>query len=163
MTENEYLEKISQLWPDSDEVSPEVLALSDEAVQAYPDAPELWCMRGHLIELAPEDYPVPLSEAANCYRKAADLDPEYADAWESLGYYLDNYDEDLDEAEEAFRRAIKAGGDADSYIGLARVLAQKGQKEVALKVLSAPDCPFAEEQEVLDMRGEIEEGLWSPE
>jgi tetratricopeptide (TPR) repeat protein len=163
MTENEYMERISELWPDSDEVSPEVLALSDEAVQAFPEAPELWCMRGHLIELAPEDYPVPLAEAGNCYRKAAELDPEYADAWESLGYYLDNYDEDLGEAEDAFRRAVESGGGADSYVGLARVLAQKGRKAEALKVLSAPDCEFAEEQGVQDMRDEIQEGLWSPE
>jgi tetratricopeptide (TPR) repeat protein len=163
MTENEYMERISELWPDGDEVSPEVLSLSDEAVQAFPEAPELWCMRGHLIELAPEDYSVPLAEAGNCYRKAAELDPEYADAWESLGYYLDNYDEDLDEAEGAFRRAVESGGDADSYIGLARVLAQKGEKAAALQALSAPDCAFADEQGVQDMLDEIEEGLWSPE
>ncbi len=120
-------------------------------------------MRGHLIELAPEDYPVGVAEAGHCYRRATELDPQYADAWESLGYYLDNYDEDIDAAEDAFRRAIETGGDADSYMGLARVLAQKGHKMDALKLLSPTECPYAEEQEVQDIRDEIEEGLWSPE
>jgi tetratricopeptide (TPR) repeat protein len=164
MTVSEYIERISELWPDSEQnISPEILALSTEAVEAFPEAPELWCLRGHLIELAPEDYPVGIAEAGNCYRKATELDPEYADAWESLGYYLDNYDEDIDEADEAFRKAIETGGDGDSYIGLARVLAQKGQKMAALKILSPGECPYADEQEVQDMRDEIQEGLWSPE
>lgn len=164
MTVSEYIEQISELWPESEhDVSPKVLALADEAVQAFPDAPELWCLRGHLIELAPEGYSVALTDAADCYRKATQLDPDYADAWESLGYYLDNYDEDLDAAEQAFVNAIRTGGDADSYIGLARVLTQKGQKDAALKVLGAADCPYADEEDVEAMREEIRDGLWSPE
>ncbi len=163
MTESDYIERISELWPEGDEVSPEVLALSTEAIETFPDSPELWCLRGHLLELAPEEYPVPLTEALTCYRKAAELDPEYADAWESVGYYLDNYDEDFEGAEKAFRKAIQAGGDMDSYIGLARVMAQKGRKDAALRVLSAPDCPYADEDDVAEAREEIEQDNWSPD
>jgi tetratricopeptide (TPR) repeat protein len=164
MTEIDYIERISELFPESqDDVSPEVLALSAEAVQSFPDSPELWCFRGHLIELAPEDYPSPVTEAGECYRKATQLDPDYADAWESLGYYLDDYEDDLEGADKAFRKAIEAGGDKDSYIGLARVLAQKGRKQAALAILAGPDCPYIDDDEIASMRDQIEKDMWNPE
>lgn len=164
MTEEEYLVQLSEVWPDEDEqASPEALRLSAEAVTAHPESADLWALRGQLIEMAPEHSDTPLAEALACYRKAAELDPTLPETWEAIGYYLDSYDNDLDGAEQAFRRAIEAGGEADSYTGLAQVLARKGQKQAAVEALSPPNCPFARDEEVEQMRDEIAEGMWDPE
>ena len=57
MKESEYIEKLFALWPTEGETSDEALALADEAVRAHPASAKLWCMRGDLIQLGPEDIP----------------------------------------------------------------------------------------------------------
>lgn len=86
------------------------------------------------------------------------LDPTDAESLESLAYFYDNWDERPDLAEDVFRRAIQNGGSASAYAGLARVLTETGRKAEAVELLGA--CPFANHDEVLKMKSEIDAGEW---
>lgn len=96
-------------------------------------------------------------------RKATELCPDSCEAWESLGFALDNVENDATGAEAAFRRAISLGGGEWSFAGLARVLAEAGRREEALRLLSESECPYHSHEEVVLMRTEIKAGSWDPE
>ncbi len=81
---------------------------------------------------------------------------------QSLGYFFDAVDERLDEAERMFRKALEFGAGAGSWAGLARVLAELGRREEALELLAHHRCPHANPRDVVDVRGEIEDGRWDP-
>ncbi len=135
MTEAEYIEKIREVRKSfiKDESSPVPLRLVEEALAQHPGSASLYCIRGDCIQLwnVPE---YELKDALASYERAAALDPQCAEAYESIGYYYDAIDEDLEKAEAAFRRAVELGGGEQSYAGLARVMAERGQ--VPIQVLA---------------------------
>jgi uncharacterized protein HemY len=65
-------------------------------------------------------------------------------------------------AESAFRKAISVGGDAESYYGLARVLAELNRTDEALQLISDVECPYFDEPDLLMLRDEIASGMWCP-
>lgn len=90
MTENDYITTLKARWPqreDSDQVLFETIAFADEAVQAFPLSPKLWCIRGDVIQLGPENCPHSLDDAVASYRRAAEIDPRFVEAWDSLGHF----------------------------------------------------------------------------
>src|ERR1035441_7332721 len=89
MTEQEYIHRLKSMWPQDSDASLESVALADKAVSAFPRSTRLWCMRGDLIQLGPKECPHPLDEALTSYRRAVELDPQCAEAWESIGHYHD--------------------------------------------------------------------------
>ncbi len=105
MDEPEYIEKLFSLWPKEAEASAEVIRLADEAVGAYPGSAKLWCVRGNLIELGPEGCPYELDEALNCYLRAIEANPTFAEAYEEAGHFYDNVLDRADEARPFFHRA----------------------------------------------------------
>jgi hypothetical protein len=62
-------------------------------------------MRGDLIQLGPKECPHPLDEALTSYRRAVELDPQCAGAWESIGHYHDAVLDDESAAEPFFAEA----------------------------------------------------------
>lgn len=162
MTEQDYLDEIWSLWPNDDDAPDErLLLLVNDAQAAFPESSELQAMCGDVYSLF-ED-----AEAArSCYLRAIELDPTNAEALEELGDIYDIHDENPAAAEDCFRRAIAAGketgeGSPFAYAGLARVLAERGDKESALQLLEPRNCPFAHDPTVAEMRREIAQGLWS--
>lgn len=89
MNEQEYIERLKEMWPHGCDASLESIALVDEALSAFPCSIPLWCMRGHLIQLGPKECPHPLDEALASYRRVAELDPQCAEAWDEIGHYTD--------------------------------------------------------------------------
>lgn len=91
MTESDYITELKARWPrkHSDEVSLETIALADEAIQRRPQSPQLWVIRGDLLQLGPEDCPYPLEESLVCYQRAIEIDPQFAEAWESAAHFYD--------------------------------------------------------------------------
>ena len=62
-------------------------------------------MRGNLIELGPKETPHELKEALASYRRAAEIDPTFAEAWDEIGHYYDVILAEPLAAQEYFQRA----------------------------------------------------------
>lgn len=163
MTENQYIELLTSNRRCGDKSSCETVALIDRAVEAYPNSATLWCLRGDIIQMGSEDIPYEISEALRSYQEAIRVDPGCAEAYESLGYYLDVHTQEYEKAEEAFRKALDLEQRIDTYVGLARVLAELGRdKNDILAFLDA--SPFGSGSiAIAEIRAEIVEGTWFPE
>jgi tetratricopeptide (TPR) repeat protein len=92
MTEDIYIFQLRASWPRWPNVggaSLTTITLADEAVRAFPQSAKLWVMRGCLIQLGSESSPYPLEEALRSYQRAIEVNPQFAEAWEEIGYYYD--------------------------------------------------------------------------
>lgn len=161
MTEQDYISAFRDRWPMGmpGSTSMETLTLADEAVLKFPASSRLWQLRGDLIHLGDGKSAHSLEEALHCYETALKLDPDYAEAHESIGYYLDVIDENFPCAEAAFLKATQFGGGEKSWAGLARVLAeQRGPVGEILGMLN--NCPFADSPCVREVRKQLEDGYW---
>jgi outer membrane protein OmpA-like peptidoglycan-associated protein len=97
-----------------------------------PQAAREWKQKG--LEIARSE-PNSTTEA-ECYRKAAELCPQYADAWFNLGYVL-NIQGRYGEAAEAFQKCIEHdAGRIEAYYNLGVSLAGQGQVVEARKYMS---------------------------
>jgi tetratricopeptide (TPR) repeat protein len=110
MTENDYIEELKKRWPRTDEKpTMEAITLADEATRAFPRSPKLWCMRGDLIQLGPENAPS-LDDALASYKRAVEIDPQFIEAWEEIGNFYDNVLDEEDKAKPYFREAERLKG-----------------------------------------------------
>ena len=100
-------------WPrgPGDEVSLETIARAGDAVQAFPLSPKLWVIRGDLLQLGPGDSPYPLEESLVCYRRAIEIDPRFAEAWESAAHFYDAVLGDEEAAAPYFKEFDRLSGD----------------------------------------------------
>jgi tetratricopeptide (TPR) repeat protein len=162
-SEADYIQKIKSLLPKDGEVDVEVLELMEKAVNDYPDNAELWCWRGDLIQMASLNTNYELEDALKSYKRALEIDPLNAEAFESIGYYEDAIMDNPTSAESPFRKAIELGAGRDSYYGLARVLAELNRATEALEVISPKNCPYYETKEILEIKTEIKEGIYGSE
>ncbi|HEY0081820.1 MAG TPA: hypothetical protein VGB61_03445 [Pyrinomonadaceae bacterium] len=106
MKEAEYIERLFASWPRGHEAAPdELLALADEAVQAFPASAKLWVMRGNLIELGAGETSRALNDALVSYERAVSIDPNFVEGWEEIGYYYDAVMDDEERARQAFQQA----------------------------------------------------------
>ena len=114
MTESDYIAELKSRWPNDEagkrEASMETLALADEAVRAFPRSSPLWVIRGNLLELGAEECSLPLEESLVCYKKAIEIDPQFAEAWEEAGYFYHNVLNDEATAKPYFQEAAKLRG-----------------------------------------------------
>ena len=114
MTESDYIAELKSRWPRDEagdrEASMETLALADEAVRAFPRSAPLWVIRGNLLELGPEECTLPLEESLVCYKKAIEIEPQLAEAWEEAGYFYRNVLEDEVIAQPYFHEAARLRG-----------------------------------------------------
>lgn len=135
-----------------------VLESVEKTLRRWPDSDELWCLRGDLIQLCEGETDYDLADVFCSYQNAVVINPHSAEAHESLGYFYDVFENEFEKAESAFRQAIEFGAGADSFLGLARVLAQAGKSEEALNLLSG--CPFCDEVKVENLKHDIKSGGW---
>jgi len=105
MKEAEYIEKLFASWPRGGEAPNELLDLADEAVQAFPESPKLWVMRGNLIELGTGETAHTLDDALASYERAVLIDPNFVEGWEEIGYFYDAIMDDEERARQAFQKA----------------------------------------------------------
>jgi tetratricopeptide (TPR) repeat protein len=110
VTENDYITELKTRWPRDREASLELIALADEAVRIFSQSPQLWCMRGCLIQLGPEGNPHSLDDALASFKHAIELDPQFAEAWEEIGYFYDYVLDDEASAQPYFREAVRLKG-----------------------------------------------------
>ena len=159
MTESEYITAIREAISDNGEIPQLLMNTVEQALRKFPSSAELWCLRGDMIQLSADECPYDLKDALASYTRAAQSDPECFEAYESIGYYHDTFTDDLGAAETAFRQAISLGSGLQSHLGLARVLAQRGNEADAIQTLDC--CPAPEDEDVASLREEIENGVWS--
>jgi tetratricopeptide (TPR) repeat protein len=145
------------------------LLVVNNAIKNRPRSAELWDMRGDIIGmllfsenknrivLASGDK-YTYTDVLRSYRKAIKIDPTFATAYESIGYYHDVVTNCRNYAKSAFRKAIMYGAGINSYYGLARVLAQQNHDIEALTLLKR--CPFAKDYDIVTLKSEILEGQW---
>jgi len=162
MTEEEYLSKLQEGLAEAAPVPSALLELSDEAVLNHPTSSQLWLLRGHLVQLGEGDPRWTVDDAVSSYESALALAPDDPEVHEALGYWYDVVDIQLERAACYFASALAKGGGRDSYLGMARVLAEQGKKSEALRVLEPGECPFQEEPEVRELFDAIQEGHWEP-
>lgn len=105
MEEQDYIDKLWELYPNDAETPLKVINLADEAIKEFRDSAELWLLRGSLIELGDEDCPYGLEEAATCFEKAVEIDPNYIEAWEEIGHYYDVIEPNEILSRKAFKKA----------------------------------------------------------
>lgn len=142
------------------------LDASDRAVAEHPQSARLWNLRGDVIQLLdddPTDHGLAPDEALRCYERAAEAAPDDAEAFESIGFYHDEFEDDPEAAEEPLRRALALGAGASACAGLARVLAELGRTEEAKALIDPATCTHAGAAEVEEVRAEIDSGLWDPD
>jgi tetratricopeptide (TPR) repeat protein len=159
-TEANYIETLEALYPQQEAASVEVLALAEKAVTEFPNSAKLWCIRGDLIQLGTSEAKYELNNALESYERAIAVDPSFAEAYESIGFFYDAVMDDPESAEPAFRKAIEFGAGQNSYYGLARVLAELNQMEEALKILAPESCPHQDDPDIKQIKDEIESGMW---
>lgn len=104
--------------------SSEVLAQIDEELQGQPSA-ELWILRGDALQLYDGDE-YDLEDAEASYHQALELDPQSADAWESLGHFTFAVSDDARGSLQYFRKAIELGAGASAREGL-----REAEEEIA--------------------------------
>ena len=112
MTEDDYISELRSRWPreHTDDVTLETISLAGEAVRAFPLSVRLLVMRGNLIELGPENSPHSLDDALACYQKAIEIDPQFAEAWEDIGYFQHTVLDDETAAQPYFHEAKRLRG-----------------------------------------------------
>jgi len=110
MNENDYIEELNKHWPQKGDATIETIALADEATRAFPRSPKLWCMRGNLIECGPENTPHSLDEALASYKRAIEIDLQFIEGWEDIGYFYQNVLDKEDEAKPYFHKAERLKG-----------------------------------------------------
>ena len=123
----QYLQLFKDKRSEDQETSCETMKLVEDALGQYPNSYELLNLRGDLIQLGSVDIPYELSDALVSYQKAVEVNPNFSEGFESIGYYYDVIDIKLDLAEEAFRKAIELEDRLHSYLGLGRVMSERGE------------------------------------
>lgn len=88
----------------------------DEELACTPSV-DLWVLRGDAIQLCEEDA-YDLDDARQSYMKAIALDPESADAFESLAHFTFAVDADPQGSLQYFERALALGAGQSAREGL---------------------------------------------
>ncbi|GAA4466908.1 hypothetical protein [Novipirellula rosea] len=130
-----------------------------EMLHVYPDSARLWNLCGDSIQLSDGDR-YSLDNARKCYETAIQRSPDDPEAYESLGFWHD-IENDFETSAKYFRLAIQRTKSDVPRLGLARVLAQLGQKSDAMSELN--HCSDQQSVELKILQDEIANDLWYPE
>jgi tetratricopeptide (TPR) repeat protein len=161
MDTDSYLDKIEGLWPEPGQSpSKEIVEVCWAAVAEHPESSTLWYDLGIIIQRCDDDYGYTADDYLRCFENSVKCYPDNFEAQQELGYTLDTYFDDFAGATRAFKKAIELGAGAESYYGLARVLAQSGHVDDAIHSISEGVCPFHDDADIQEMRAEILDGLW---
>lgn len=111
---SDFVRRIKSEISRAEEASPAVIAEIEDELERSPSA-ELWILRGDALQLMDED---DLEEVETSYRNALEIDPNSADAYESLAHFIFSVSDDPTEAIEYFRKAIALGAGDSAREGL---------------------------------------------
>ena len=158
-----YINEIERLWPQPGQSpSKELVNVCLAAVAEHPESSELWYDLGIIMQRCDENHTFTAEDFLYCFEKAIKCNSKNGEALQELGYVLDVYFSEYERAEQAFKIAIKLGGQCESYLGHARVLAEMGKMDDAINSLSEDACPFHNHPDIQKLRSEILEGSWCP-
>ncbi len=122
------IESLFKKRDEEKEISFETLKLVEDAIQEFPDSSKLLCIKADFIQLSCEENPYELSDSLRAYKRALEIDPNCAEAFEGIGYYYDVFEEQYELAREAFEKALEIEERLESIIGLARIRAELNEK-----------------------------------
>jgi len=127
MTESEYIKSIRFEFAADEKAAGKLLERVDEGLRLFPESAELWCLRGHLIQLSErEEYYH--QDALESYKKAVGLDPQCLDAYEEIGHFYD-LECEPEKAEPYFRKAVALGAGKKTRNALLDVIRQIQEKD----------------------------------
>jgi tetratricopeptide (TPR) repeat protein len=122
MTESEYIKSIRREFAADETAAGKLLGKVDVGLRLFPESAELWCLRGHLIQIS-DGGEYQLEEALASYEKAVGIDPNYLDVYEEIGYFYD-LERQPEKAESYFRKAVALGGGKKTRKALMDVIRQ---------------------------------------
>jgi hypothetical protein len=128
--------QVGRLWPETNDAVPD-RALTDlvtETLTKHSTSAHLHCLLGDVAQVG-GDVKLFDGDAATIYRKALEIDPFCAEAYEELGYLEYVVHDDGIRSERFFRTALACEERVHSYIGLAKALFLQGRNRAALRVL----------------------------
>lgn len=124
---DDVIRRIRNKIPTTEDVSSTLLAEIEDELQRQPSA-ELWILRGDAIQLSDGNFRN-LPDAEASYHEALAVDPESADAYESLGYFTYAVKDDARGALPFFQRAIELGAGASAHDGLREALEELAESD----------------------------------
>jgi len=113
---NDFVHRTKQEIAKAKRVSAETLAQIERELERFPSA-DLWILRGDAIQLS-EARNYDLEDAELSYRKALDIEPGSADAYESLAHFILAVKANARDSLPLFRRAIELGAGLSAHEGL---------------------------------------------
>jgi tetratricopeptide (TPR) repeat protein len=129
MNEEEYIASIRNDFAKDEKTAGKLLDRVEQGLKLFPASAELWCLRGHLIQLSDgEEYS--LREAIESYQKAIAIDEGCLDAYEEIGYFYDAIEGDPKRAEPYIRKAVALGGDKRTRKALLDVLGEIRERKI---------------------------------
>lgn len=143
----EALESLREKLPDTEVIPPRFVREVDRLLERFPESTALWCFRGVLVQLGPEDGEHDLEEARRSFDRALEIDPGCAEANEHLGWLTYVMDGDALGSLPHFRSAVAAGAGADAAAGLIRALVELGRLGEAQRAADAAAGLSSEELE----------------
>jgi tetratricopeptide (TPR) repeat protein len=114
---SDFIRRIKSEITRAEGASGEIISQIEDELERAPSA-ELWILRGDAIQLT-DDEEVDLDEVEASYLAALELDPNSADAYESLGHFAFGVADDPRAAAEYFRAALARGAGSGAREGLA--------------------------------------------
>ena len=153
-----FIENFSYSGPRGFATTEDIRSIYD-FLELHPTSARLWNFCGDTIQLSDSDS-YTQEDVKQCYESAIKVSPDDAEGFESLGFWHDLYG-DLQLAVENFKQAIRRTDSDEPRLGIARVLAQLGQKENALIELQR--CSDQMAADLIRLRDEIVDDIWSPE
>ena len=114
---SEFARRIRREITSAEEASTSIIAEIDDELERAPSA-ELWILRGDAIQLCDDEEAYDLEEAGASYERALELEPNNAEAFESLAHYTFSVLDDPAKSVELFRKAISLGAGASAKEGL---------------------------------------------
>ena len=115
---SDFIRRIKSEITRAEGASGEIISQIEDELERAPSA-ELWILRGDAIQLIDDEEDVDLDEVEASYLAALELDPNSADAYESLGHFAFGVADDPRAAAEYFRAAIARGAGKGAREGLA--------------------------------------------
>ncbi len=163
MKEQEYIAKVDALFnnADSDADFDVVAKQTALGLKHFPNSFRLLIYFGDSIQLGSGSSEFDLSSAKKAYEKAIQVAPDEAEAFESLGCFLDAIEDDPNGALKYLEKAVELGGGAESWAALGRVLSQIGISDTVI-IQRLSECSYSETPEVKEMIEEVNSGSWSP-
>ena len=114
---SDFIRRIKTEISRAERASDDVLSQIDDELERAPSA-ELWILRGDALQLTDDEDDEQLEEVESSYRAALELDPNSADAYESLGHFILAVGDDAGESIDYFRKAIELGAGQSARDGL---------------------------------------------